>query len=301
MSLHRLTKIITTPTGIITVIDAAHVLQHLDEEKPEGVENECHEQVAFADKILLNKLDLLGDDGSDFVVKQKRVIFSRLRQINALCEIKETGLKFDILTGHLEEELLNVNAFKLDRILAMEPEFLTDLNAEHLHDDRVTSVGIERRGELDLAKLNHWLGQLLKKKGVDIFRCKGILAIQGSDRKFVFHGIHMVLQTEESAALWSGGEVWRRLNRLVFIGRNLDRAELEQGFAGCLADVRDVIDHGGNRNVLNEETEGGQAGPKIPNLALAEAFVEEDGYGLAPELLGDDHGDLEVDDDDILL
>ena len=101
-----------------------------------------------------------------------------------------------------------------------------------MHDETVTSVGISREGECDLAKLNAWFSKLLQEKGVDIYRMKGVLAIKDSAEKFVFQGVHMLF---EAAPLkpWAEGET--RVNKLVFIGKRLDRAELEAQFGSCMA------------------------------------------------------------------
>ncbi|MCK7628054.1 GTP-binding protein [Streptomyces sp. RS10V-4] len=203
--------------AIVTLVDAAHVRQHLDEEKPEGVENEAVEQIAFADRIVLNKTDLVDEATVADVV-------SRIRAINAGVEI--------IPAEHARVDLqrvLDVGAFDLDRVLKDDPSFLTE--TEHQHDTTVTSVGIDLPGELHEDRLNQWLGTLLRTKGADIFRSKGILAIADAPKQYVFQGVHMLL-VGEFGRDWSDGEP--RGNRLVFIGRNLDRAELERGFAGCL-------------------------------------------------------------------
>ena len=110
-----------------------------------------------------------------------------------------------------------------------DPEFL-DPNAEHQHDLTVTSVGIEIDGDLDLDRLNDWLSDLLRTKGTDIFRSKGILSIAGWEERYVFQGVHMLLDGRPNG-VWGSGE---RRNRLVFIGRNLDRASLEAGFKSCV-------------------------------------------------------------------
>ena len=203
--------------AIVTLVDAAHVLQHLDEVKPEGVENEAVEQIAFADRVVLNKTDLVDEVAIAEVV-------SRIRAINAPVEvIPAQHAKIDL------GQVLDVRAFDLDRVLADDPAFLAD--AEHQHDLTVTSVGLDLPGELDEDRLNQWLGTLLRAKGVDIFRSKGILAIAGEPQQYVFQGVHMLLDGDFGRQ-WRDGE--RRGNRLVFIGRNLDRAALEQGFAACL-------------------------------------------------------------------
>ncbi|MFF8228046.1 CobW family GTP-binding protein [Streptomyces caelestis] len=204
--------------AIITLVDAAHVLQHLDEVKPEGVENEAVEQIAFADRIVLNKTDL-ADEATLAEVE------ARVKAINAPVQIlRARNADVDL------KQILDVGAFDLDRVLKDDPSFLTE--TEHQHDTTVTSVGIELDGEVDDTRLNAWLGNLLRTKGADIFRSKGILAIAGSSRQYVFQGVHMLLMGEEGAQ-WRTDEP--RRNRLVFIGRNLDRDELERGFADCLA------------------------------------------------------------------
>jgi G3E family GTPase len=204
--------------AIVTLVDAKHILAHLDEVKPDGVENEAVEQIAFADRIILNKTDLVADtDLCD--------IRTRLRQVNALAEIiPAQHAKLDLA------RILDVGAFDLSRVLETDPQFLTD--SDHMHDTTVTSIGIQTPGEVDVEKLNEWLGELLSTKGVDIFRSKGILAIAGQANQYVFQGVHMLFDGDD-ARPWHDGEP--RTNRLVFIGRNLDRAELESGFSACLA------------------------------------------------------------------
>ncbi|KAI8467064.1 MAG: CobW/HypB/UreG, nucleotide-binding domain-containing protein [Monoraphidium minutum] len=209
--------------ALITVVDAAHIMQHLDEEKPEGVENESVEQIAFADRIILNKLDLVTPE-------QATTIKARIKGINAFAEIldaKHSKVPLD--------QLLGIQAFSLDRILANEPDFLED--KEHEHDSSITSVGITSEGSLHMDKLNEWLRTLLTERGADLFRSKGVLSIKGTDDRFVFQGVHMLLEMTNSAsgdvAPWKDGEP--RLNRLVFIGRNLDRDELTRSFKACLA------------------------------------------------------------------
>ncbi|MBX3469864.1 MAG: GTP-binding protein [Planctomycetes bacterium] len=102
----------------------------------------------------------------------------------------------------------------------------------HTHEQAVSSVGIEREGEVDPDKLNPWLSKLLREKGVDIYRSKGVLNIRGDDDRFVFQGVHMLFDGAPERP-WKQGEP--RRNQLVFIGRNLDRAELTAGFEACLA------------------------------------------------------------------
>lgn len=204
--------------GILTVVDAMHVIQHLDEEKPEGVENEAVEQIAFADRILLNKCDLVDEAGLEEVEK-------RIRAINAPVPIKRTKnseVDMTFITG--------IRAFSLDEILAKEDTFLDD-GQEHQHDDRVSSVGVDVQGEVDKTKLNEWLAWLLKERGVDIFRCKGVLAVKDLPEKYVFQAIHMIFSGTSQKA-WEPGE--ERRCKMIFIGKNLDREDLTAGFMKCI-------------------------------------------------------------------
>ncbi|MDQ1500506.1 MAG: hypothetical protein QOI86_3846 [Actinomycetota bacterium] len=203
--------------AIVTLVDAKHVLAHLDEVKPAGVENEATEQVAFADRLVVNKVDLVSD-------AQLATVERRLRSINAVAEIlrSEYG-KVDL------DAILGVGAFDLDRVLDLDPQFLEP--GEHLHDASVTSVGIDLPGELEPRRLNDWLSRLLAEKGVDIFRMKGILAVAGQPERYIFQGVHMLFDGKAGRP-WADEE---RTNRLVFIGRNLDRRELESSFAACIA------------------------------------------------------------------
>jgi G3E family GTPase len=103
-------------------------------------------------------------------------------------------------------------------------------NAEHSHDDSVTSVAIEADGDLHEKLFFAWIGTLLRRRGTDIFRSKGIVSLKGEDQRYIFQGVHMLLDGTSGAA-W-GDEP--RNNRLVFIGRNLDRDSLEEEFQLCL-------------------------------------------------------------------
>jgi G3E family GTPase len=114
----------------------------------------------------------------------------------------------------------------------VEPVHATEHAAGHTHDDTVTSVGITEETPLDPKKLNAWMSELLASQGASIFRMKGILAIANTPNRFVFQGVHMLFDGKPDRA-WKAGEP--RTSRLIFIGRNLDRAELTAGFRNCLA------------------------------------------------------------------
>jgi G3E family GTPase len=113
----------------------------------------------------------------------------------------------------------------------IEPVVGKEYKPDHEHDEEVTSVGIVLDGDLDLAKMNRWLRDVLTKMGPDIFRMKGILSIEGEENRFVFQGVHMLFDGRPDRP-W-GNEP--RHNSLIFIGRNLNRQQLNAGFKACLA------------------------------------------------------------------
>ena len=209
--------------GIITVVDAKHIIQHLDDEKPEDVENESVEQLAFADRILLNKIDLVSSD-------ELKQVEGRIKSINAFAPIYHTENSLIDPSN-----LINIGSFDLERTLEMDPEFL-DTDAEHEHDQRVTSISSRFDGELNVNKLSRWVGALMQEKGEDLFRYNGVLAVKGTDEKFVFQGVHMLFGGDFSRdiGLWKEGET--RECRFVFIGRDLDHEDLEKGLLECKAE-----------------------------------------------------------------
>ena len=204
--------------GIVTLIDAKHIEAHLDEEKPEGAENESVEQVAFADRLLLNKCDLVTEEELTRVEK-------RLKEINKFAPILRTT-KAEVSA----DSVLDIKGFDLARTLEMDPEFL-NTDGEHEHDTTVSSVSITQDGEIDLALIEDWIGVLLRKQGADLYRMKGVLHIAHATKKFVYHAVHMIFNGDFED--WDEGEP--KSNKLVFIGKNLDSAVLRAAFAECLA------------------------------------------------------------------
>jgi G3E family GTPase len=127
------------------------------------------------------------------------------------------------------DDLLSVKAFDLNRALEIDPDFLGE--DAHQHDETVGSVAIVESGAISEKRLNDWLGVLLQTKGADIFRMKGILNVKGDNNRFVFQGVHMLFDGNRDRP-WKKGET--RKNEMVFIGRNLDEAELKAKFRKCL-------------------------------------------------------------------
>ncbi|KST62653.1 CobW family GTP-binding protein [Mastigocoleus testarum] len=196
--------------AVVTVVDTKHIWQHWDAD-------EAQEQIAFADVILLNKTDLVTSE-------QLEELEQRIRSMNAMAKIYRTR------NSEVEmDALLGVKAFDLDRALEIDPEFLGE--DAHEHDESVYSLALVEEGELDGDKLNQWLGTLLQTKGPDIFRMKGILNIAGEDNRFVFQGVHMIFDGKPDRQ-WKEGE--KRQSELVFIGRNLDEANLQENFKACM-------------------------------------------------------------------
>jgi G3E family GTPase len=198
--------------GVVTVVDARHVALHLDDS------TECQEQIAFADVILLNKTDLV--PAGDLAVLE-----GRIRAMNRFATLQRTThCRVDA------ETVVGIRAFDLDRALAVDPQLLAE--DAHEHDASVTSVGIEIEGDLDEKRFQGWVRNLLLERGIDIFRMKGILAMRGQAEQFVFQqGVHMLFDGAIGRP-WGSAP---RVNRLTFIGRNLDRDDLVGGFRRCLA------------------------------------------------------------------
>jgi G3E family GTPase len=111
------------------------------------------------------------------------------------------------------------------------PVWQQDFHGAHEHNEAVTSVGISEPGDLDGKRLNDWISALLRDKGGDIYRMKGVLAVKGSNKRLVFQGVHMLFDAKFDRE-WNGQP---RQNTLVFIGKNLDRAELTEKFKACMA------------------------------------------------------------------
>jgi len=205
--------------GIVTLIDAKHIEQHLDEEKPEGAENESIEQVAFADRMLLNKCDLVTE--ADLVRVE-----ARLKSINGMAQIIRTT-KAEVAV----DKVLQVGGFDLKRTLEMDPEFL-NTDGEHMHDQTVSSVSISLPGDLVLDQVQEWISNLLQTKGTDIYRMKGVLSIEHAEQRFVYQAVHMIF-TGNFMEPWEQDEP--RESKLVFIGKNLVREELQAAFSACMS------------------------------------------------------------------
>jgi G3E family GTPase len=199
--------------SIITVVDAKHLLDEIDRA------HEAQEQLAFADTILLNKTDLVGED--DLAAVEQRI-----RRINPTASVvSSTRCDIDIAS------LLDRRAFDLGRILEVEPDFLDEDHA-HEHDDHVTSFSLVEREPMDPSRFLNWLQETVQAFGMDMLRMKGIVAFADDDDRFVVQGVHMLLEGDHQRP-WKANE--ERVTRLVFIGRDLPKDIISDGFARCRA------------------------------------------------------------------
>ncbi len=207
--------------SVITVCDTKVILDRLAEEKPEGVENEAVEQVCFADRVLLNKIDLA--ESEEQLVK----IEKEIKKINPTASIiRCQNAKVS------PKELLNLQAFELNRVLDFDPEFLGD-DQEHMHDESVTSVSCKIKGNVNQMMLERWVQRLIMEDGANLYRYKGILSVKGHDEKFIFQGVGMLFNANFSTQKWNIPDNERE-NIFVFIGKNLDHDWLRECFKNCL-------------------------------------------------------------------
>ncbi len=223
--------------AVVTVADAKWLADRLKDAP------EAKNQIAFADVILLNKTDLV-------TAEELGELEARIRGLNPYARLHRTQrAKIDI------NEVLGRNAFDLDRILDIEPSFLNSdehhhdhhhdhdhqhdhghhhhgNGLKHYHDEEMQSVSIKTDKPLDPDKFFPWIQDLVAKDGPSILRCKGILSFKDDPERFVFQGVHMILDGDHQRP-WRADE--KRDSRIVFIGRNLPEDRIRQGVESCIA------------------------------------------------------------------
>ncbi len=197
--------------SITTVVDAVHILDQLKNSP------EAHEQIAFADTLILNKTDMVDD------VKKLEVV-AALTGLNPYAQLIEAE------RGEVNPaNIVGRHAFSLEYIESIEPKFIENAASghHHHHDSAVSSISLKTDKPLNAQKFDDWMMSLLQKKGADLLRTKGILNIENEPKRYVFQAVHMMSEGEFTKP-WNDGE--KRSSTLVFIGKNLDAAALKTGF-----------------------------------------------------------------------
>ncbi|MDQ3259359.1 MAG: GTP-binding protein [Pseudomonadota bacterium] len=196
--------------AVVTLVDAKHAPMQLKEH------HEAQEQVGFADRILISKSDLVSES-------ETAALKERLKSLNPRAPIKSVHFgKTDIA------DILDVRGFNLDDILVIEPGFLEENH--HQHDDEISSFVFRDKKPFVMEKLDTFLGGIVEIYGADMLRYKGVLNVQGNDKRVVFQGVHMLMASDL-------GKPWENAEResvLVFIGRNLPKDVFEAGLRTCL-------------------------------------------------------------------
>jgi G3E family GTPase len=217
--------------AVVTVADAKWLKDRLKDAP------EAKNQIAFADVILLNKTDLVTD-------AELREVEARIRGINPYAKLHRTQRSQIAL-----DQVLGRNAFDLDRILDIEPEFLHaddhdhhhdhdhghdhhHHGLKHYHDEDMQSMSLSTDKPLNPDKFFPWIQKLVADDGPKILRSKGILNFKDDPERFVFQGVHMILDGDHQRP-WKDGE--KRDSRMVFIGRELPEEKIRKGFESCVA------------------------------------------------------------------
>ena len=217
--------------AVVTVADAKWLAARLRDAP------EAKNQIAFADVIIINKTDLV-------TPHELREVEARIRAINPYASLHRTR-KCDVALA----DVLERRAFDLDRILDIEPDFLVaeehghdhdhdhghahhHHGLKHYHDEDMQSVALTLEGDVDPAKFMPWINRVTQEQGPNILRCKGIVAMKDDPKRFVFQGVHMMLDGD-SQREWRPDE--KRESKVVFIGRNLEEDDIRDGFLACAA------------------------------------------------------------------
>ncbi|AMM18012.1 cobalamin biosynthesis protein CobW [Burkholderia sp. PAMC 28687] len=198
--------------SVVTVVDGHHFGQQLNDEI-------VREQVAFADVIVINKIDLIDQPA----LQQLKLQIRALNPTASITTASHSRVAADSLLG--------VRRFSLPALLELEPDLLDENAHDHEHDVSIQSCALIETGALDPDRFNRWINQLVQERGQQLMRMKGVLHFASEPRQFHFHSVHMLLEARP-------GRVWRadetRENKFVFIGRDLDMPRLREAFVDCL-------------------------------------------------------------------
>ncbi|WP_083615338.1 CobW family GTP-binding protein [Paraburkholderia sp. SOS3] len=198
--------------SVIAVVDARHARGQLSDDI-------AREQIVFADRIVINKTDLVAPPGV-------AELASTIRALNPTAT-----LDFAMRSAVDIDALLGRRSFSIDNLLAVEPGLLAEDEHDHEHDTSIESCAFHIPGELDGIRFNRWANQVVQKQGASLLRMKGVLNVSGESRRLHFHSVHMLTETNFGKA-WTAGEA--RESRLVAIGRALDADALRAGLLDCV-------------------------------------------------------------------
>ena len=188
--------------GIVTLVDAKHISNNLNEQEV------IWEQIAFANVILLNKADLVTEAEMEKLEQQ-------MYQINPTAKVcTTTNAVIDL------DQILGIGGFDLKTAL----ETITFDTHSHETDETISSVSLSFPGHVDPARLNLWLQMLLIQEGMNVFRAKGILNVEGSSERYLFQSVYMMFEGQFDKPWGSIAP----LNKMVFIGQNLNSQRLEE-------------------------------------------------------------------------
>ena len=205
--------------AIVAMVDAAHIESHLDDPGLAGADNQAVDQLVVADRVVVNKIDLVDEP-------RLRAVEERIRSLNETADIvRSSYARIDL------DNILGIGAFTPPPALSTDPDFLDEHAHRHAHDPSVDSVALVLDEPLDRARLEAELDRLLRIRGDDVYRLKGILRVAGDDRRYVLQGVHRLIDIQPGVP-W-GGE--RPSSKIVFIGRGLDRPALEALLDACRA------------------------------------------------------------------
>lgn len=209
--------------AVITVVDSKNVIQRLNEKKPADAVNESEAQIAFADKVLLNKVDLSSEEE---LIK----VEEKIKTINPTCTI--TRCKDGKVNP---KDLVNIQAFDVRRALELDSDFLDEFSEPTQHDSSIVSVAVQLEGSVNIAMLETWVQRLLREDSSKLYRYKGIISVKGFPQKFIFQGVGMSFDGGFCDIEW--GEDETRESRFVFIGKDLDPKLYRSGFLACKVDA----------------------------------------------------------------
>ncbi len=198
--------------AIVALVDARHIERHLDDEGGAAYDNQAVDQLVSADRIIINKVDLVALDDIERIRR-------RVRALNERAIISTSSYAEVDLDG-----LLGIEAFELSQRMASHPGFLDD-TYHHSHDPTVRSVTIHLDGDLDETDVRDAAAAIAERCGERLLRWKGIIAVRGADRRLILQGVHALFELYFLDP-WRDGD--QRASKIVFIGTELDEQWLRR-------------------------------------------------------------------------